>query len=150
MTSPIGFLARVTCNSCGATAMTDQPSGFGAAVRCACCPEDHDHDVAANSCPWQGHAHVDADCPHQVGECPHWASVQAGHTGNHPLAHPGTGRIAAVRLYTQDQPIPDGHTLVTEMACPGGHCGPGVDGCTVCRPVTVTVLSLGGTLTPAG
>jgi hypothetical protein len=25
--------------------------------------------------------------------------------------------------------------------CPGGHCGVGVDGCTVCRPITITVLA---------
>lgn len=28
-------------------------------------------------------------------------------------------------------------------ACPGGHgtsCGPGVDGCTVCRPLTIVAL----------
>jgi hypothetical protein len=26
--------------------------------------------------------------------------------------------------------------------CPGGHCGPGVDGCTVCRPVTAEFLGI--------
>jgi hypothetical protein len=26
--------------------------------------------------------------------------------------------------------------------CPGGHCARGVPGCTVCRPITVTVLDL--------
>lgn len=24
--------------------------------------------------------------------------------------------------------------------CPGGHCGKGIDGCTVCRPVTIVAL----------
>lgn len=26
--------------------------------------------------------------------------------------------------------------------CPGGHCGPGVDGCTVCRPLLVQWLGI--------
>jgi hypothetical protein len=27
-----------------------------------------------------------------------------------------------------------------EGDCPGGHCGLGVDGCTVCRPITILAL----------
>ena len=43
-----------------------------------------------------------------------------------------------------------GHSAALDLApearvrragkCPGGHCGFGVDGCTICRPVTITLL----------
>lgn len=33
--------------------------------------------------------------------------------------------------------------------CPGGHCWPGVDGCTVCRPITADFLG-NVSLGPAG
>jgi len=40
---------------------------------------------------------------------------------------------------------PDGGqacNAVTELGqdCPGGHCGTGVDGCTVCRPVDIEFI----------
>lgn len=75
---------RVKCNQCGAETIalgdpfgTDPPG-------CHCCPEDHNHDEAANACP-----------------------------GDHK-----------------------------------GDCGLGVDGCTVCRPLTITFL--GGAPASAG
>jgi hypothetical protein len=34
-----------------------------------------------------------------------------------------------------------GRALASEpLECPGGHCGVGVKDCTVCRPVTITML----------
>ena len=41
---------------------------------------------------------------------------------------------------------PDGGwacNVVTPLGedCPGGHCGLGVEGCTVCRPITITMLA---------
>jgi hypothetical protein len=40
-------------------------------------------------------------------------------------------------------PAPDTCITLTPLgeACPGGHCGLGVDGCTVCRPIAITLLS---------
>jgi len=40
------------------------------------------------------------------------------------------------------QPHLDGSPVRDTSAgpCPGGHCGAGVDGCTVCRPLKITVL----------
>jgi len=42
-------------------------------------------------------------------------------------------------------PHPDGGiacNVVTQVGddCPGGHCGVGIAGCTVCRPVIITLL----------
>ena len=34
--------------------------------------------------------------------------------------------------------------------CPGGHCGKGVDGCTVCRPITIMILDLGTPMSLTG
>ena len=35
--------------------------------------------------------------------------------------------------------------------CPGGHCAKGVDGCTVCRPIVITIPpGSGPVLSPAG
>ncbi len=51
-------------------------------------------------------------------------------------------------------PCPDSSpaacTVVTPEGedCPGGHCGLGVDGCAVCRPVTITVYV--AEMNPAG
>ena len=37
-----------------------------------------------------------------------------------------------------------GCTILTPLgeACPGGHCGLGVPGCTVCRPVNITLYGI--------
>lgn len=72
---------------------------------------DPDASVACGCCP-QAHDHAAA-----ANACPR------GHEGQ-PCPHP-EGKCTAV---------PAG------QACPGGHCGLGVAGCTVCRPVTVIAL----------
>ncbi len=146
MTTPagIGFLARVTCNQCGATALTQDGMNFGAAVVCNCCDgsqEGHhqlpngqlDHDAHANSCPEAGFNHEGVTCPHDAGNCNLWNSVQ----------------YAAATAVEAGHPKPDfGHPRLGtdydhESECPGEHCGVGVEGCTVCRPVTIDILSLG-------
>lgn len=43
----VGFLARVTCNQCQKSALTDH-GDFDVAVECGCCPQDHHHGQAAN------------------------------------------------------------------------------------------------------
>jgi hypothetical protein len=105
---------------------------LGAAVKCqdgtGCCTEDHSHDAAANSCPDigldHGQRHDGAPCP-VPGNCTLWRNVNADH--HRALREAG-------------QPVP---------SCPGGHCGPGVPGCTVCRPVTITVIPGSVTAAPA-
>ena len=42
---------RVSCLSCGAEAWTFDYQHPGRAVECGCCPEPHDHDAHAASCP---------------------------------------------------------------------------------------------------
>jgi hypothetical protein len=44
-----------------------------------------------------------------------------------PCHHPDNGVGCVVRT-------PAG------QPCPGAHCGPGIAGCTVCRPITITPL----------
>lgn len=57
------------------------------------------------------HGQAAAACPGAGG---------AGHPGQ-PCPHPNPA--VCTRLTPPGEP------------CPGGHCGPGVPGCTVCRPV---------------
>ncbi len=85
MARPSGFLARVTCKQCGKNALIEHTS-FQDAFQCGCCPENHDHDAAANACP----------------------SAGVGHDG--------------------------------------APCGPQIEGCTVCRPITIDILQLGAPL----
>jgi hypothetical protein len=78
----------------------------------------------------------DPDSAVQCGCCP-----QAHHHGQAANACPGGHGPC---------PTPD-HCPVHNAPgpCPGGHCGLGVPGCTVCRPVTITALSGTATLTAA-
>jgi len=89
----------------------------------SCCHHDHDHAAMANSCAGQ---HDGAACPHPEGECRLWhnATADARHPlypGGHPLLGPDHG---------PGDPVPP---------CPGGHCAKGTDGCTVCRPLVLTM-----------
>jgi len=102
-----------------------------AMVRCPpgaaqCCQVDHDHAAAANACPG-GHG----ACP-EPETCRLWkgAIADAFHpqfTGGHPL-------------FEGTEPPP----------CPGGHCHKDIDGCTVCRPLIITMLPGGTTVALAG
>ena len=47
---------RVTCNQCGASAVT--PDGNSDALACPCCPEEHSHEANANACPGAGLNHA--------------------------------------------------------------------------------------------
>lgn len=75
---------------------------------------DPDAQLSCACCPVKHH-HGRA-----AGSCP-GAGIQ--HTGA-PCTNPDGGQACNV---------------VTELGrnCPGGHCGLGVDGCTVCRPVNI-------------
>ncbi len=99
----------VQCQGCSKVAFAQDHQNPNAALTCPCCPEDHDHDAAANACTGG----------HETAECP---------------AGPGCLVLTAAG---ED--------------CPGGHCAKGVDGCTVCRPVTITIPpGSGPVLSPAG
>lgn len=94
-----------------------------------CCQENHDHGTAANACPG---GHDDAACPEDPGRCRVWrgAIADAFHPEFNPGSHP---------LFSGEEVPP----------CPGGHCHKDVPGCTVCRPLVITILP-GTTITPAG
>lgn len=79
------------------------------------------HDVAASACPG---GHDGADCP-EPETCPVWAGMTAD------TRHPS---------YTGKPPGP----------CPGSHCHKDLDGCTVCRPVSVEVMPGGASIQTVG
>lgn len=95
-----------------------------------CCLLDHDHAAAANACPG---GHDDAPCPEPPGQCRVWKGAIAD--AFHPLFQPGTHP-----LFSGDTPPP----------CPGGHCHKQVSGCTVCRPLLLTMLPGSAEVTLAG
>lgn len=79
-------------------------------------------------CCAQDHNHGQA-----ANACP-GAGSPAGHPGA-PCPHPSPAACVVT--------TPPGET------CPGGHCGKGVPGCAVCRPLAIQVIDLGGPLTAA-
>ena len=114
---------KIQCNQC--LAMTDLPPGADphASTWCDCCTirddsgEIHHHGRAAESCP---------------------GNNGIGHPGE-PCDHPNPAVCAMV-----SRPMRPGEVSANPAApvrehgepCPGGHCGAGVSGCAVCRPVT--------------
>lgn len=119
-TCPPGYPAASGAHQAGCT-----HGNIDAMVRCpdpaasGCCPEPHDHGAAGNACPGN---HDGAPCPEPV-TCRTWKSQNAD------AFHPA-----------YDGPAPG--------PCPGGHCHKDTDGCTVCRPLIITVLP-GTELVPA-
>jgi hypothetical protein len=115
---------NIMCLQC--QAMKNLPPGADphAYTWCTCCTvkgedgEPHHHGRAAESCSGNG---------------------GIGHPGE-PCPHPQPRACIVV-----SRPVPpeygDAVTADTpgfraaEEECPGGHCGPGVTGCAVCRPV---------------
>jgi hypothetical protein len=141
---------HVQCPGCREFALTGNHADPDSALdgQCRCCTADHDHAAAARACPG-------APCPrdHDPAEtgCP---GVHAGAVSIHagePCPFPpgecpvyGGGHTAP----TGDPADPSGYMVTGN--CPGGHCGKGVKGCTVCRPLTITALKGSfGTLQPA-
>ena len=107
-------------------------SNLDAQLSCSCCPVDHDHGAAANACPGD---HAGAACP-DAADCRIWKGAIAdafspGYTGDHPL----------MAGHDPGDPVPD---------CPGGHCHKDVPGCTVCRPMVITLLPGSTEITLAG
>jgi hypothetical protein len=56
------------------------------------------------------------------------------------IAHHHGKAAAACPRGHGDAPCPTPATckVFETEGCAGGHCAPGVDGCTVCRPITIT------------
>jgi hypothetical protein len=95
-----------------------------------CCSENHDHAAAANACPG---GHDDAPCPEPTGKCRVWRGAIAD--AFHPAFEPGS------------HPLFSGAEV---PSCPGGHCHKDVPGCTVCRPLVITMLPGSAEITPVG
>jgi hypothetical protein len=102
------------CNGCGTATVTADARDPDAAVVCppeSDCCKTDHHHGEAAACAG-GHA----ACP-TPDDCPVFGD--------------------------QHQPEPDepGAPAPARIPCPGGHCGPGVAGCNVCRPITITALA---------
>lgn len=102
----------------------------GGGAGCTCCKIDHGpvpdeagtrsaHRFAAQNCP----GNHEGPCP-EPDTCKMWKSIQRGSDPENPLMV--------------------GDTSVHEMDCPGGHCHKDVEGCTVCRPLSITMIPGGG------
>jgi hypothetical protein len=126
-------------------------SNIGAAVTCipgkGCCEQQHDHDAAANACPGN---HGPCSDP---AACPLWVSVKNHYTAMKAAFEDEYGPLGSVN----PESLPDqalGHAIhllaVPPDECPGGHCMKGVDGCTVCRPVTIRATGTAAVLVAAG
>ena len=166
------------CNSCGSTATVDcqcppemqaanlgfhhQDCPFtdlGANVQCRpgsdCCAGDvHpglSHDAHANACPAN---HAGQPCP-VPASCPGWE----GHKRD-------VANLAGTAAALRESGLPhemaaaaqyEGVKAALEQAigqpvegdCPGGHCAVGVNGCQVCRPISITVLAGSVVMRPA-
>lgn len=93
--------------------------------------------IKCNQCgKWQVfpvEAGADPDSALECGCC-----TQPHHHGQAANACPGAGGNHT------GAPCPEPDTCIALTPpgedCPGEHCGLGVDGCTVCRPITITLL----------
>lgn len=81
-------------------------------------------------------AGADPDAALQCGCCP-----LNHHHGQAANACPGAGINHTGADCPENEP--ENCTVLTPVGvdCPGGHCGLGVSGCTVCRPITITLLA---------
>lgn len=77
---------------------------------------DPDAALICGCCP-ENHHHGQ-----NAAACP---GIDAGHPGT-PCHRAAGGQECTLKT-------PSGEP------CPGGHCGPGVAGCNVCRPITISV-----------
>jgi hypothetical protein len=120
-------------------ALKDLDAALDCKPGASCCTDDHggvSHGAWANACPA---AHDDAPCP-APKTCRSWGGMAAAVADLDP-ANP-----AHMAVKTQLETL-YGRPVAGD--CPGGHCAQGVDGCQVCRPLTITLI--GGTvLRPAG
>lgn len=106
-------MLRIECPGCGTSAYTENQADPDTGLTC---PPD-------SACCQDGHHHGNAaaSCPGGHGACPS------------PDACP---------VWLGMQPHLPGSRIRDTSAgpCPGGHCGLGVDGCAVCRPLKIELL----------
>jgi hypothetical protein len=107
--------------------------GAWAVIDCSCPPGEPARGPHLEACPL-------ADIDSQVTCLPGYGCCQEDHHhGEAANACPGghgeclTPAACATWHGGMGQP--------EDTPCPGGHCGMGVDGCTVCRPLTITILA---------
>jgi hypothetical protein len=150
------------CNGCGATTTVD----------CSCPPEFADLPLHVPGC---GMEDLDAQvaCKPGAGCCDGSAHPGTSHgraasacARDHsadPCPEPSTcpGWAGMVRDVAQLNPDNPAHQAIrAELEarygrpitgdCPGGHCHKDIDGCAVCRPITVTLLAGSAVIRPAG
>jgi hypothetical protein len=115
------------CKGCATVAYAD----------CSC-PEGYDPHTAGHltPCP-MGNLGAQVVCPPGSACCQvqhdHDAAGNACEGGHTVCPEPATCQLWAAVLTHPGTPdeAPD--------SCPGGHCGAGVPGCAVCRPITIIV-----------
>lgn len=112
---------RVTCKQCGASGLAEDGNRLQQAVGCSCCVQPMPHNHDAAANACPGAGKDDLTQQHPGAACAH------------PL---GGTACNAVTEVGQD--------------CPGGHCFPGVEGCTVCRPLTVEFVGVVGMAPASG
>jgi hypothetical protein len=128
LSAPVAALATAVTGAAGVPVEPCPMASLGAAVsclpECGQCTAGHDHDAAANACPGIADRHGMAACP-EPETCRTWRSTNADE--HRALRDAG-------------QAVPP---------CPGGHCHADLPGCTVCRPITITVMPGSAQLQPA-
>jgi hypothetical protein len=112
LTTPPAVSFQVTCKTCGAFVLVPGDTDFHRALVCDCCLlGGRDHDHKASAQQCTGASDTPGPQGHEGVSCP----------------YPLSGRYC-------EAVTPSGEE------CPGGHCGPGIEGCTVCRPIAITGL----------
>jgi hypothetical protein len=106
-------MLMIECRGCGTQVFTEQHADPDAQLTC---PPDSD-------CCQENHHHGQAAsaCKGAHGACP-------------------TPDQCLVWLGMQPHLEDSNQRDRAAGPCPGGHCGPGVPDCTVCRPLRITVL----------
>lgn len=105
-------MIRVECLNCRTAAYIEDGADPDAALACP----------PGSGCCEQDHHHGQAatSCPGGHGACPSPDNCPV-HLGMQPHLDDSNGRDTSAG------------------PCPGGHCGLGVDGCTVCRPLRIEI-----------
>lgn len=123
-------MLTLSCDGCGTIAYAD----------CGC-PDGYDPHTGGHLPGCQmGNLDAQLACPPTSDCCQEdhdhaeqADSCTAQHTG--PCPNPTSCKLwANLRSHVED---PDAAGMPAN--CPGGHCGVGVPGCTVCRPITIIV-----------
>lgn len=113
-------MLHVQCKRCDAFALTNNHGNPDSALSCGCCTIEHSHGPKV--------------CPNAEKH-------------NEPCKTPTECDVHHGYLYKADG---TGAEPANEGDCPGGHCGLGVKGCVVCRPVHLTLMAPVEEVIPAG